>query len=163
MGRNDNRPTAGTPVSNRIAARHNNRVGAAYSSLYAFWRARHSAVSANAPGNNRRDSYSVILFNDAVQTVIPNDVASAPEALVDQLLPYGRGGGTDYTLAIRSAQDLMVQNWSPERSEYRDFLRLSMVPINFSRVPVIIFLSDGECDIADVTMRNLCRRSLGLG
>ena len=31
------------------------------------------------------------------------------------------------------------------------------------RVPVVIFLSDGECNIADETVRDLCRRSVALG
>lgn len=32
-----------------------------------------------------------------------------------------------------------------------------------TRVPVVIFLSDGECGIADETIRDLCRRSVALG
>jgi hypothetical protein len=32
-----------------------------------------------------------------------------------------------------------------------------------SRMPVVIFLSDGECDIADETMYDLCRTAIRLG
>jgi len=31
------------------------------------------------------------------------------------------------------------------------------------RSPVIIFLSDGQCDIADRTIQNICRTSVQLG
>ncbi len=116
MNGSDYRPLPNTPVSNRIRSHHNNRLGAAYSAMYTFWKARESAVGS--PATNRRDAYSVILFNEATHTVVNNDFTSAPEALINQVLPFGCGGGTDYSLAIRSTQGLMVRNWSAERSGY---------------------------------------------
>lgn len=116
MSGRDRSPLPNTPVTNQIVARHNNRVGAVYSSLYAFWKARDSAVNNGSGGAiNRRDAYSVILFDQDVRTVIDNDFTSAPEALLAQVLPVGAGGGTNFTLALRSAQELMENNWSTER------------------------------------------------
>ena len=116
MSGRDRSPLPNTPVTNQIVARHNNRVGAVYSSLYAFWKARDSAVNNGSGGAiNRRDAYSVILFDQDVRTVIDNDFTSAPEALLAQVLPVGAGGGTNFTLALRSAQELMENNCSTER------------------------------------------------
>jgi hypothetical protein len=39
----------------------------------------------------------------------------------------------------------------------------SMISNNPSRTPVMIFLSDGECHIADQTMQDLCRSAVRLG
>ncbi|TCD67573.1 hypothetical protein EIP91_012270 [Steccherinum ochraceum] len=146
MGAYDRRPLANTPVTNRLVRSHDNRLGAVYSSLYAFWSARHT--SANPTGGaatHRRDAYSVILFDHTMATCINNDFASPPNDLLTRVMAYQAGGGTDYTTAIRHAQALMEANWSTERS------------------PVLIFLSDGECSIADETVRDLCNRAVALG
>ncbi|CAL1701264.1 unnamed protein product [Somion occarium] len=146
MGISDRRPLANTPMTGRIAAQHNNRVGAVYSSLHGFWQARASAMNAGV-GNalNRRDAYSVVLFDHAVYKSVDNDFTSTPEQLLAKVLAYGAGGGTNYTAAVKEAQAIMEKNWSTER------------------IPVVIFLSDGECSIEDQTIRDLCRRSVALG
>ncbi|KAL4072279.1 hypothetical protein J3A83DRAFT_4092477 [Scleroderma citrinum] len=144
MYSDDRRPLQNTPVSARICAISNNRFGAVLSSLFSFWSARAAAIGSG--GNAvRRDAYSVILFDHGVETAIENDFTSTPDQLLDVLLPYDAYGGTNYTVAITHAQALMERNWSTERS------------------PVIIFLSDGECQIADQTMQDLCRASVHLG
>ncbi|KAJ3555965.1 hypothetical protein NM688_g2286 [Phlebia brevispora] len=142
MWSGDRRPLGDTPVTTRIARRHNNRIGAVYSSLYAFWSARHAALTG---ATNRRDSYSVLLFNESVTQSVTNDFTSTPDALLEQVLRYDASGGTNYTAALRQAQACIEANWSAERS------------------PVVIFLSDGECSVGDGTVRDLCRRSIALG
>ncbi|KAK7676902.1 hypothetical protein QCA50_020158 [Cerrena zonata] len=146
MRNGDRRPLQNTPVTTKIASRHNNRLGAVFSSLHGFWQARASAL--NMAGGNavlRRDAYSVILFDKNTRRSIINDFSSTPDALLDSVLPHGDGRGTNYTGAIKEAQAVMDSNWSPERS------------------PVVIFLSDGECKIADVIVRDLCLRSVARG
>ncbi|KIM52556.1 hypothetical protein SCLCIDRAFT_549583 [Scleroderma citrinum Foug A] len=140
----DRRPLQNTPASARIIATANNRFGAVLSSLFSFWSARATAIGS---GMNvaRRDAYSVILFNHAALTAIENDFTSTPDQLLDALLPYKADRGTNYTAALVHAQDLMKKHWCTERP------------------PVIIFLSDGECGIADQTMQDLCRTSVQLG
>ncbi|KAI5998966.1 hypothetical protein F5J12DRAFT_928807 [Pisolithus orientalis] len=120
------------------------RFGAVLSSLYGFWSARAAAVGSGASAA-RRDAYSVILFNSRVVPVIENDFTSDPDQLLDAILPYEADGGTNFTAAITGAASVMERNWSTERS------------------PVVIFLSDGECQIADQTMQDLCRTSIRLG
>ncbi|KAI5994324.1 hypothetical protein EDD15DRAFT_789522 [Pisolithus albus] len=91
------------------------------------------------------DAYSVILFNSHVVPVIENDFTSTPDQLLDTVLPHAASGGTNFSAAITNAASVMETHWSTERS------------------PVIIFLSDGECQIADQTMQDLCRTSCRLG
>ncbi|KIJ13990.1 hypothetical protein PAXINDRAFT_116523 [Paxillus involutus ATCC 200175] len=143
MWSSDRQPLANTPATARISATSNNRFGAVLSSVYSFWTARAAAI-ANSQAN-RRDSYSVILFNHALESPVINDFVSTPDQLLDILLPFDADGGTDFTSAIGQAQAIMEQSWSTERS------------------PVIIFLSDGECHIADNTMQDLCRTAVRLG
>ncbi|KAF9234403.1 hypothetical protein BU15DRAFT_52689, partial [Melanogaster broomeanus] len=79
---------------------------------------------------------------------IINDVASIPDQLLDTLLPFEAVGGTNFIIAIQQAQAIMEQNWSAQATTLS---------------PVIIFLSDGESSIADVTMQDLCRTAVRLG
>ncbi|KAI1789535.1 hypothetical protein LXA43DRAFT_892776, partial [Ganoderma leucocontextum] len=140
----DRRPLDNTPTTQLIRGSHNNRLGAVYSSLHGFWEARHRAVTVNG-GTARRDAYSVILFDHAVSNAITHDFNSSPTQLLNTVLRYQADGGTNFTLAIETAQSCLERHWSTERT------------------PVVIFLSDGECGIADETMQTLCRRSIALG
>lgn len=118
MSSSDRRPLPGTPVTNKITRSSNDRLGAVYSSLYAFWASRMSAV---AGGNNaqvnaiRRDSYSVVLFDHAPVKCVANDFTSSPEQLIDTLLPYRANGGTSYDVALTAAEEVMRQYWTTER------------------------------------------------
>ncbi|KAI6101023.1 hypothetical protein EDD16DRAFT_1526092 [Pisolithus croceorrhizus] len=144
MSSKDKKPLPNTPASGRISSRSNNRFGAVLSSLYGFWSARAAAIGSSANAA-RRDAYSVILFNSHVVPVIENDFTSNPDQLLDAVLPHAANGGTNFTAAITNAAGVMERHWSTERS------------------PVIVFLSDGECQIADQTMQDLCCTSGRLG
>ena len=116
MGGRDRRPLQNTPVTGKITSRHNNRIGAVYSSLHGFWQARSSAFDTAARNVvPRRDAYSVILFDDHMIRSVVNDFARTPDELLDTILPYGYGGGTNYTQAIQDAQTIMESNWSTDR------------------------------------------------
>ena len=112
MASADRRPLNDTPVTARIVAQHDNRLGAVYSSLHAFWTARHTALGGAA---NWRDAYSVILFNQGLSHPVNHDFASGPETLLDQVIRSGASGGTNYTAAIRATQVCVEQHWSTER------------------------------------------------
>lgn len=112
MAITDRRPLSNIPVTRRIAAQHNNRIGAVYSSLYMFWNARHGSIGA---GVNRRDSYSVILFDDALESPITNDFARTPDQLLDQVIRHPARGGTNYSMALQAVQTCMENHWSTER------------------------------------------------
>jgi hypothetical protein len=148
MGIRDRRPLSNTPVSAKIAARCDNRLGAVYSALYGFWSARHAAIAQAAPGVAavRRDAYSIIFFDHDVEVVVQNDFASTPTGLLDLvLLPHTEDGGTNYIKALTATQTVMERNWSAERA------------------PVVVFLSDGEGPINDTIMQNISRRAIALG
>jgi len=116
----DRQPLPGTPATSKITQRSNNRLGAVYSSLHAFWVSRHAAL--NATGSQaavaRRDAYSVILFDHHMTTCVQNDFISSPDQLLDLVLPYEARGGTDYTSALTITQRIMEDNWSTERWGY---------------------------------------------
>ncbi|KAG6326027.1 hypothetical protein ID866_13062 [Astraeus odoratus] len=144
MTTRDRRPLRNTPLSARIVARSDDRFGAVLCSLHSFWSARATAVGSS-PGTARRDANSVILFSHNVETPIEHAFNSSPDQLLETLLRYQGHGGTDFTAAINHAQVILERHWGTER------------------LPVIIFLSDGECSIADETMDDLCRTSVRLG
>jgi hypothetical protein len=115
MSYNDRRPLANAPVTTRISCTCDNRLGAVYSALYSFWSARQAAATSSQQAGARRDSYSILLFNDTISTAILNDFQSSPDQLLDVVLRYRANGGTDFTAALERGREIMVQNWSTER------------------------------------------------
>ncbi|KAG2116835.1 hypothetical protein DEU56DRAFT_984883 [Suillus clintonianus] len=160
MSSGDRHPLPNTPASDRIVRRSNNRFGAVLSSLYSFWSARAAAVGGQQAA--RRDSYSVILFGSSVTNAFVNDFVSSPDQLLDAVLQYSCNGGTNFTAAVQQAQLVMEQHWSTERSVDLS-INASKISNITLRTPVIIFLSDGECSIADQTVQDLCRSAVRLG
>ncbi|KAK0217807.1 hypothetical protein IW262DRAFT_1560097, partial [Armillaria fumosa] len=147
MDATDRRPLQNTPVTANIQRASNNRLGAVYSALHGFWMSRQAAVTTNHQARvaNRRDSYSVVLFDHELVRGVTNDFTSSPEDLLNGLLRHQARGGTNYDLALIDARNVMTANWSPER------------------VPVVIFLSDGECSVRDESVQDLCRAAIALG
>ena len=113
MSYTDRRPLPNTPATAQISARSDNRYGAVLSSLHSFWTARAAAIANSHAA--RQDAYSVILFDNGVETPIVNDFASTPDQLLDTLLGFGSHGGTNFSLAIQQAQAIMERSWSTER------------------------------------------------
>jgi hypothetical protein len=77
-----------------------------------FWTARHAIVQSAGASANRRDAYSVILFNESPSTTIENDYASHPEAMLGKCLGVTAGGGTNFASALMKAQTVMEANVS---------------------------------------------------
>ncbi|KAK7025055.1 VWFA domain-containing protein [Favolaschia claudopus] len=148
MSATDRGPLANAPGTALISRSSNNRLGAVYSALHGFWMSRNTALSNNGRSTAvpaRRDAYSVVLFDHTMSVCIANDFTSTPDDLLQKVLPTRSGGGTNFTMALTTAQQLMQDHWSTERT------------------PVVIFLSDGECSISDETVRGLCRKAVALG
>ena len=162
MGHRDRRPLANAPATDRIALCSNNRLGAVYSALHGFWSARYTAINVGSQTTHtRRDAYSVILFDKGVYNGVTNDFTSSPDQLLDAVLPYRRGSGTDFTMALQSAQTVMERYFNPERYDWD--ARTCSITHFIARTPVVIFLSDGECAIEDQTVQDLCRLAVHLG
>ena len=112
MSNYDHQPLGDAPITIQIQQAANNRLGAVYSALHSFWSARHP----NPQGvGARRDAYSVILFDHTTTRVLTNDFTSSPEQLLGAVLRYQADGGTNFSAALRTGQDVMEQNWSAER------------------------------------------------
>jgi hypothetical protein len=130
MSFNDRRPLANAPATDRIRERADNRLGAVYSALYSFWSARHAAMaSGQQTAGARRDAYSVILFNAATDNVVVNDFTSSPDQLLDIVLSEQTEWGTNFSAAIQASQEVMVDNWSTERSEIPSFSPTLLIPV----------------------------------
>ncbi|KAK7025067.1 VWFA domain-containing protein [Favolaschia claudopus] len=125
---------------------HNNRLGAVFSSLHAFWISRSSALQAGGrDASSRKDAYSVIFFDSSATVCLQNDTNSTPDQLLWSLLGYSARGGTTSTVAISTAEAVMRDGW-------RDSLD-----------PVVIFLSDGECRDARAEIESLSNAAVTLG
>jgi hypothetical protein len=112
----DRQPLRNTPTSDKIIQSSDNRFGAVLSSLYSFWSARAVAVAGQQAV--RRDSYSVILFDQSSVDAVVNDFSSSPDNLLDTVLRYPTSVGTNFTAAIERAQSVMEQYWSTERQVF---------------------------------------------
>jgi hypothetical protein len=136
----DQTPLPNAPGIDRIKPKANNRLGAVFSSLHSFWIARQAEFDRNAQsgGGVRKDAYSLIFFDSAPTTCFENDLTSSPEELLTAVLQYDADGDTDFTLALRKTKEVMISHWSNERS------------------PVVIFLSDGWCDVSDDCIYDIC-------
>lgn len=109
----DRGPLPDTPSHALIVRTANNRLGAVYSSLHAFWMARERAA---ATGNARRDAYSVIFHDQTTTTCFANDLRSTPDQLLRRLLPTSPSLGNNFNAALGAAKAMMERHWSSERS-----------------------------------------------
>ncbi|EJD48575.1 hypothetical protein AURDEDRAFT_60947, partial [Auricularia subglabra TFB-10046 SS5] len=107
--------------------------------------ARAAAIQASGAGTQRRDSYSIILFNHQADICLENDFTRNPRQLLDVLLRMDSYGGTNFNGALNAGLTVMERHWHTDQ------------------FPVVIFLSDGEDAFNDGVMYNLCRRSLAKG
>lgn len=147
MAHTDLRPLPNRPSADLIIQHSNNRLGAVFSSLYAFWLARSSALNIGRRGaiGGRRDAYSVVFFNSSASVCLQNDTESTPDQLLRRLLGNTAYGWTDSAAALTAAETVMRQCWSD------------------TLAPVVIFLSDGQCSDAQATIESLSRAAVDLG
>ncbi|KAJ6519102.1 hypothetical protein C8R45DRAFT_950246 [Mycena sanguinolenta] len=149
MNDTDFQPLPNRPGTNLITRHSNNRLGAVFSSLHAFWMSRSSAFGRRpqemaAPGR-RKDAYSVIFFDGDATVCLQNDKDSTPDQLLHSLLGYTASGWTNSSAALSAAETVMRDSWSA------------------TLAPVVIFLSDGECDDARANVESLSRVAVDLG
>lgn len=141
--RTDGQPA---PDPEHIVPKANNRLDVVYSALYNLWVAREAAMnSGSALGGRRRDAYSLIFFNHETSTLIKNDSTSSPDELFNAALHLQPTGGKCFTGALKRAHDIMKSHWNSEMP------------------PVIIFLSDGDDDVSDGAIYDICRSAVSQG
>jgi hypothetical protein len=125
MSDTDSRPLPNRPGADLIIRHSNNRLGAVFSSLHAFWVSRSSALNPGggpAAFGRRKDAYSVLFFDNNASICLQNDTDSTPDQLLRSLLGYSADGGTDSAAAISAAETVMRNCWSDARSVH--YLRL---------------------------------------
>ncbi|CAE6457353.1 unnamed protein product, partial [Rhizoctonia solani] len=142
MGSRDRTPLSNTPVTQLLRTRCNNRYGAVLSALHGFWLSRETAQAIAQP---RQDAYSVVTFNDNPTTRLANDFTSTTDQLLSQLLQTSASGGTNFNSALAHAQTLIRTHW------------------NSDKAPVLVFLSDGECNLDRNMVYDMCRACVQLG
>ncbi|KAJ7491893.1 hypothetical protein FB451DRAFT_510870 [Mycena latifolia] len=147
MRASDFRPLPNRPGADLIIQHSNNRLGAVLSSLHAFWISRSSAADPSRRGVicGRKDAYTLIFFDNHTSTCLENDTTQSPHELLLSALRYSASGGTNFRAALLTAEAAMREHWSD------------------ARAPVVIFLSDGECNGAEETVEHIGRTALELG
>ncbi|KAG9024253.1 hypothetical protein FRB95_011741 [Tulasnella sp. JGI-2019a] len=128
MADDDRQPVPNTPSSALISRHNPNRFGAVLSALYGFWTSRETGIQGS-----RRDAYSVILFDEEANTLIDNDVSSTPAELLDAVVDVEPNDLTSFDNALLHTRSVMESRLSDDR------------------YPVVIFLSDGECDLRRIS------------
>ncbi|KAJ7252459.1 hypothetical protein C8J57DRAFT_1519796 [Mycena rebaudengoi] len=142
----DLQPLPNRPGADLIIRRSNNRLGAVFSSLHAFWMSRFSALDRVRSGaRGRRDAYSVVFFDHEASVCLQNDTESSPDDLLTSVLRYDAEGLTDSVAALSCAETVLRECW------------------NDTLTPVVIFLSDGECADAQDAVESLARAAVELG
>jgi hypothetical protein len=112
MSMDDHRPLQGTPTTAKITAACDDRLGAVYSALYAFWA---TGAALRGQGGARRDAYSVVLFDYEATSILENDLQSSPDQLLDIMLQHRTQGATDYDEALAVTRGVMERCWSTDR------------------------------------------------
>jgi len=141
MMSNDMRPLMNTPVEALLRNRHNNRLGAVYNAVHQFITVRKGAVQ----GGECLDTISLILFNHSSEVIFANSNLGSFDNYLAMMLQHEPDGGTNFRVALDDAGRLLQQHHDP------------------SKTNVVLFLSDGECSIADRTVEKFCVNSKNLG
>jgi hypothetical protein len=141
MTSDDRKPLEDTPVSQLMENTANNRFGSALSAMYSFWLSK-----APAAATLRRDTYTVISFNHkawvrviyhsfslltACQVSCHKNNHSTPDELLDIVSQNTKiGGGTEFTVALKTIQAQLETTWDPQRYAYQS--RLITAPLTTS-------------------------------
>lgn len=87
-------------------------------------------------------------------------MTSSPDDLLELMLNREKPrGGTNFNNALQAIRQEMDNSWTTER-----YAGLTCdATLIIYRSPVVVFLSDGQCSVADEIVYDLCRRAVILG
>ncbi|CAG8473542.1 7953_t:CDS:10 [Ambispora leptoticha] len=147
MSSRDRKPLNQRTITSCLLNAHNNRLGAVYEAVYNFIKTRNHSGKATFVGRAAvdRDITSLILFNNAATVVFENQNLSDTEELLNMMMKFTPAGGTFFREGIKKAAEIIEKYYDPKKTN------------------VIMFLSDGECDTPELTLRNLCQREVNKG
>ncbi|RUS18258.1 hypothetical protein BC937DRAFT_88981 [Endogone sp. FLAS-F59071] len=147
----DMRPLRNTPVYRLLAGTHNNRLGAVYDAINRFLETRlttlrNRATGASMPSPAVNDKISLVLFNHSATTIYANrDLSTGSAGFITQMSQHTASGGTSFAQAMNEVTNVCIQHHDP------------------SRVPIIIFLSDGEDSCPQDQLQQLFDTSAQIG
>ncbi|CAH1767672.1 9095_t:CDS:2 [Entrophospora sp. SA101] len=141
MSHNDRKPLENIRlgIREKIAQRHDNRLGAVYSAVYSFMETRLTSQRNLTKGAINKDTVSLILFNSSTIVPIENQPLSDLDKFLDIMIEHSPCDGTNFELAIQKAGFLIDKYYDPTKTN------------------IIIFLSDGEGGSPDAQLENICR------
>ncbi|RUO97180.1 hypothetical protein BC936DRAFT_140849 [Jimgerdemannia flammicorona] len=148
MKNKDVRPLHHSPIANLLRPRHDNRLGAVYDAVYRFMEARQTTSRNRAAGGSEltsNDRVSLLLFNEKATTVFVNRPIVEHTELMAEMLKYHAMEGTFFGAGIRRATEILVQHHDP------------------SRIPFIIFLSDGGSNYPRKELQQLFQSAVRVG
>jgi hypothetical protein len=94
--------------------------------------------------------------------VCDNDINSSPDELLDMLPSTANfQGGINFTFALQLLQRQLENTWDVDR--YGPLVNDHANSNGSGSSPVVIFLSNGECRVQDVTVQQLCQSASSRG
>ncbi|CAG8438292.1 8031_t:CDS:10 [Funneliformis caledonium] len=147
MSGRDRKPIPNHPIYNELIKNHNDRIGAVYQAVYQFMETRIASAqtSQNHASSALRDSVTLILFDHKVVVPFENQSMTNTGELLNIMLNYKAGGGTNFDNAIQKAGYLITSYFDPTKAN------------------IIIFLSDGECGVPTKQLHNICKQNQSRG
>ncbi|RUS20070.1 hypothetical protein BC937DRAFT_86448, partial [Endogone sp. FLAS-F59071] len=142
MSFRDMRPSENVPISDLLRSGHNNRLGAVYEAIYRFMETRKNTLEKRTMGRSfaaSNDTMSLVLFDLKTQIVVEDrDLIGQSELVVEKMIKYSVEGGTNFSVAINEAARIC--------KDHQD---------ESTRIPIIIFLSDGDGTFPEGELRRL--------
>ncbi|CAI2161360.1 13694_t:CDS:10 [Funneliformis geosporum] len=147
MSEKDKKPLRYHPGYNELIIDHNNRTGAVYQAVYQFMETRFASAQTNQNqvSSALRDSVTLILFDHKIVVPFENQNLTNMKELLNIMLQYKAGGGTNFDNAIQKAGYLITSYFDPTKAN------------------IIIFLSDGECGVPTNQLHNICKQNHSRG
>ncbi|KAJ3218698.1 hypothetical protein HDU67_004480 [Dinochytrium kinnereticum] len=124
-----------------ISVYHNNRYGAVLEACCRFVDQRWSGQVGSGAAV---DTLSLIPFDHAPSVAFANGANFSSQTILSNAVHFNVNGGTDFDRALEAAYNVIVGNWDDDR------------------IPVVLFLSDGECGYSETHLRWYCDQSPSL-
>ncbi|CAG8553519.1 15287_t:CDS:1 [Funneliformis mosseae] len=109
MSSKDCKPICSSTATLRLKLSHDNRLGAVYDAVYTFIDSRRSSRKASPSGQMAvdRDTVSLVLFDDNVDTAFENESLSKHEELLTKMMKFRPCGYNLYNIGIDKASEII--------------------------------------------------------
>ncbi|CAG8846620.1 18163_t:CDS:2, partial [Racocetra persica] len=125
-----------------LQANFNNRLGAALQATDKFIKTRISSTqNQNKSTTIANDVVSIILFDDYSEVLFENKSIFDTDFIQDKLIEKGIGEFTCFDKAIKKTEQVIDNHF------------------DISRLNVVMFLSDGEANLPENELKNMCQKN----